>query len=279
MSQKSRLLESKITGAVAEERLNEVAGRILWSSPGHHQVHFAVVVQVARRQSCRILVDGDLGARVEIPCPISQEDMDKVILLAMGHDREVLFAIAVQIGGSEALAVSKILQFGWRKNESALPVTKIDENDSLIRAVHRKIKLSVVVEIGQNSAVGSAFSSDQVIAGAEPTQTIAQMNFRVIAPVGAIHQIDMPIPVEVTRREPLGQSIGRYMPIQSECAQAITREDSNIVESSHIDRQVQITVLVQIARYEKLGQGQAAGSVVAKGRRQKDRRKNEARES
>jgi hypothetical protein len=89
----------------------------------------------------------------------------------------------------------------------------------------------------------------------------------------------MMIPVEVTRREPLGQSIGRYMPIQSESAQAITREDGNIVESSHIDRQVQITVLVQIARYEKLGQGLTAGSVVAKGRRQKDRRKNKARES
>ena len=88
----------------------------------------------------------------------------------------------------------------------------------------------------------------------------------------------MPIPVEVARREPLGQSIGRHVPIQSESAQAITHEESNIVESTHIDRQVQFTVLVQIARYEKLGQGQGAGSVVAKYLRQKDRRKNELRE-
>ena len=204
--------------------------------------------------------------------------MDKVIFLAMGHDPKVQLAIAVEIGGSEALAVSKILQFGWRKNESALPVTKIDENDSLIRAAHREIKLSVVVEIGQNSAVGSAFSSDQVIAVTEPTQTIAQMNFRVIAPVGASTKSICRSRLRSPAASPLGRVSVATCPFKVNPPKPLPVRKAILSNPVTLTARSRFTVLVQIARYEKLGQGQAAGSVVAKGRRQKDRRKNKARE-
>ena len=80
------------------------------------------------------------------------------------------------------------------------------------------------------------------------------MNNRVIAPVIALHEVEMPIPVHIANREALWEGIGGHMPSQSEVALPVAKEDSHVIEPGCIYRDVQVAVLIKIAGHEHLRQ-------------------------
>jgi hypothetical protein len=95
------------------------------------------------------------------------------------------------------------------------------------------------------------------------------MNDNAIAPVVALHQVEMSIPVHVANREPLWQGIGGNMPAQSKLALPVSKENSQVVESARVYRDIEVAILVQIVRDDQFWQDQATRSMVGEGRGQK----------
>ena len=63
---------------------------------------------------------------LKFPVPSPRKMWTRLFWLTMGYDHEVLLAVVIEIGGCEAIAVRKILQFRTEEEESTLPVTEID---------------------------------------------------------------------------------------------------------------------------------------------------------